>query len=203
MSDLARQGGAGPAAAGAQGNGTEAGRDDGAGAVPAEWDGNGGEPAEPEDRDVGAPAGREGDVGAPAGREGDVRAPAGRGDGGEAAPASPSADESEYARYHAARAFLIAEWVGALLMALSFIQFSVLLIGPYDVAPPVLLGLAAALLLLGSLVFWRSRTYYLRLEVPWRPRLHAAAAVVAGSGLFFWALFVFLAYLVWRGVEIL
>ena len=112
-------------------------------------------------------------------------------------------DEEIVALHTAARGFLAAEWGGALLMALSFIQLYVLIPGPFDVPPGLVLLLGAALLGAGGLVFWRSRAVYHRLGFPYAKKSEFAATVVAGSGVVFWLLFLLLWFLVWRGVDLL
>ena len=105
------------------------------------------------------------------------------------------------ARLTAARGFLLAEWLGALLMVASFTQLYVVVFGGLG-SGRLALGVGAALLALGSLLFLRSRRHYRSIGVPVAAKWHGAAAVVAGSAVIFWLLFLLLALLVALGVEV-
>ncbi len=114
----------------------------------------------------------------------------------------PVTDE-QLATYRAARAFLQAEWFGAILMVVSFTQLYVFALGPYAVSTRAALIAGAIMLAIGAWIFWSSRTYYLRLDFPWARRWEVVATVFAATGVVFWGLFLLAACLVWRGVEIL
>lgn len=105
------------------------------------------------------------------------------------ARAGQSVSDEELARYTAARAFLFGEWVGAVLMVASFTQLYVFLFGPLAASTPVVVGVGLGLLTLGTWMFWTNRTYYQRLDWPFRKKWEVAATVVAGSGVVFWILF--------------
>jgi hypothetical protein len=103
--------------------------------------------------------------------------------------AGQSVSDETIALYTAARAFLFGEWAGALLMVLSFTQLYVFLFGPFDISSPVVLGVGIGFLALGGWMYWSNRTYYERLEWPYRRRWHLAALVTAGAGALFWLMF--------------
>ena len=109
--------------------------------------------------------------------------------------------DADVAVYSAARGFLVAEWTGATLMVASFTLLYLLAFGAH--ADPVVTYLVCgALLAIGTLVFLRSRAYYRRVAFDVAPRLHAIAAVVAGSAGIFWLLFLLLVGLAWLGVPL-
>ncbi len=114
----------------------------------------------------------------------------------------PVTDE-QLATYRAARAFLQAEWFGAILMVASFTQLYVFILGPYGVSTRTALIIGAVMLALGAWIFWSSRKVYLSLDFPWARRWEVVASVFAATGVVFWGLFLLAAFLVWRGVEIL
>lgn len=115
--------------------------------------------------------------------------------------AQPVSDDT-LAKYTAARAFLAGEWAGALLMATSFLfLYAVGLSGRLGVAWTFVWALA--MLALGTFMYWRNRGYYQDLGFPMRPRWHAAALIVAGSGVVGWLLVALAFVLVWFGVELL
>lgn len=111
-------------------------------------------------------------------------------------------DERTVALYTAARAFLMAEWAGALLTVVSFAQLY-LVVGARLGSGAVAVAVGLLLLAIGGFVFLRSRTYYRRLEFPWASRWERVATVVAGAGALFWLLFAFLAALTWAGYPVL
>lgn len=114
-----------------------------------------------------------------------------------------SVDDETLAKYTAARAFLFAEWIGALMMVASFTVLYWLILARSELGGPGVLALSIALLILGTVLYWRNRTIYYSLDFPFRKRLEVVATVLAGSAGIFWLLFVILAVLVWRGVPIL
>ncbi len=119
-------------------------------------------------------------------------------------PASVGAvDERTVAIYRSARAFLIAEWIGALMVVASFTQLYIFVIGPYGVAPVASVIIGGLLLALGGTMFWKSRAIYLSLDFPWKRRWEIAATVVATSGAVFWAMFVLIVILARFGVNVL
>lgn len=112
-----------------------------------------------------------------------------------------SVTDEQLATYTAARAFLFGEWVGAILMVASFTQLFFLGLRSDEAATwSLILGLA--MLALGGFMFWRNRTYFLRLGVDWRRRWEVTAIIVAGSGVVFWLLFGLLSLLTALGVPI-
>ncbi len=120
--------------------------------------------------------------------------------GEQSEPVSPR--DRLTASYVAARGFLWGEWLGAFLCVLSFTELY------FAVAARALsgawaVGLGLLLLAVGGFVFLRSRTYYLRLGVRYKPRSHNLAAVVAGAGAIFWLLFATLIALTLVGYPIL
>lgn len=119
------------------------------------------------------------------------------------ARAGQSVSDEELARYTAARAFLFGEWAGAVLMVASFTQLYVFLFGPLAASTGVVVGVGAGLLALGAWMFWTNRTYYHRLDWPFRRRWELAATVVAGSGLLFWLMFLVLLLLTVLGKPVL
>ncbi len=114
----------------------------------------------------------------------------------------PVSDET-LANYTAARAFMTGMWTGAILMVLSFTQLYIFLVFDLGVTGKTSVVGGFALLVLGSFMFWKSRTYYQRLDWPWKRRWANAAVVVAGSGLVFWFIFAIIMLLAWRGINIL
>lgn len=117
------------------------------------------------------------------------------------ARAGMSVSDDDMATYTAARAFLFGEWVGALIMVASFTQlYIVTFVAGGNAGWSIGIGLAA--LALGGWVFWSNRTYYLRLNFPWRRKWDAVAVVFALAGVVFWLLFGLLAALVWNGVPV-
>ncbi len=112
-----------------------------------------------------------------------------------------SVSDDTVARYTAARAFLVGEWIGAILMVGSFTQlYLVAFVFGGTVRLSVGLGLGA--LLLGAWMFWTNRTHYLGLNFPFRRRWEVVAVIFAGAGAVFWLLFGLLAALVWQGIPI-
>lgn len=114
-------------------------------------------------------------------------------------PETPS--DNDVVQYAASRAFLAGEWFGACLMVASF-TFLYVLDFATQATVRTIYGVAATCLVLGTLAFWRSRTYYQRLDVNVAPRLHVLAGVVAGSAGIFWLLFALLVSLAWLGVPL-
>lgn len=106
------------------------------------------------------------------------------------------------AQYRAAKAFLAVEWLGAVLMVLSFTQLYV-----FGLRPGARVGLVeavgVALLVVGGFLWISARTAYYRIDFPWRRRWEFLATVVAGAGLVFWMMFTVAALLAWRGVDFL
>lgn len=96
----------------------------------------------------------------------------------------------------------MAEWFGSLLMVSSF---TLLYLLPFAAGAGVgaTYTVCALLLALGSAIFLRSRRYYQRIGADVAPRLHAIAAVVAGSAGIFWLLFLLLIVLALLGVGLL
>lgn len=123
--------------------------------------------------------------------------PSGRKRSGGTAPS-----DDDVAAYGAARGFLLAEWSGAVLMVASF-TFLYLLPFAAGAGLAATYTTCALLLVLGSAVFLRSRSYYQRMGADIAPRSHAIAAVVAGSAGIFWLLFLFLIALALLGVSLL
>jgi len=111
--------------------------------------------------------------------------------------------EETVAAYGAARAFLLGEWFGAGLMVASFTLLYLFAFAPGRPNFAVVLGVCIALLLVGTLAYFRSRAYYARIGFDYAPKWHRATIVVAGSAGIFWLLFVFLAVLTWFGVAVL
>ncbi len=118
------------------------------------------------------------------------------------ARAGQAVDEATVAKYTAAMGFLIAEWVGALLMVVSFTQLYA-----YGLRPSanVTLSLAAGAAMggIGAYMYWTNRRHYLAMEFPWRRRWEYAATIFAAAGVIFWLLFILGWILVERGVPIL
>lgn len=117
------------------------------------------------------------------------------------ARAGMTVSEETVAAYGAARAFLLGEWFGASLSAASIALAYMLTAARTPGA--VTLGTSLAVFAGGAYVFWKSRTYYRRLDFPWARRWDTAALVLAGSGAVFWLLFAVLEALAWMGVKIL
>lgn len=113
-----------------------------------------------------------------------------------------SVDDETLAKYTAAKGFLFAANVGALLMVYSFTHLYVFGLRP-GASVPLSLAIAMVLLALGGWMYWRSRTYYLRLEFPWRRRWEVTATILAGASVVFWALFLLAWFLASRGIELL
>lgn len=109
--------------------------------------------------------------------------------------------DEDVAQFSAARAFLVGEWFGATLMVASFTLLYLLAFGAHA-TPGLTYGVCGGLLALGTLAFFRSRTYYLRVGLDVAPRMHGLAAVVAGSAGVFWLLFLLLVTLAWLGIAI-
>ncbi|MFA5944367.1 MAG: hypothetical protein WC876_07880 [Candidatus Thermoplasmatota archaeon] len=107
------------------------------------------------------------------------------------------------AAYAAARAFLLGEWFGAALMVASFTLLYLFSFAPVRVSVPIEVGVCAALLAVGTFVYFRSKGYYERVGFDYAPRWHAAAVVVAGSAGIFWLLLLLLIGLTYFGVEVL
>lgn len=123
-------------------------------------------------------------------------------DGDERVRANAEATADLVATYTAAKAFLIGEWIGAVLCVVSFSQlYFGVFSHTYSAKAALVVGLV--LLGLGGLVFFRSRTYYRRIDFRWGRRWEMVAHVVAGSGAFFWALFGLLAALTAFGYSVL
>lgn len=112
-------------------------------------------------------------------------------------------DDELVVTYRAAQAFLVAEWLGALMMVASFTQLYIFVLGPYGVSTQAAVGSGAFILVAGGAIYWRSRSIYLGLDFPWKRKWEYAATVFAVAGLLFWFLFLVAAFLVWRGVELL
>ncbi len=115
--------------------------------------------------------------------------------------ANQSVDEDTLATYTAAKGFLIAENLGALLMVYSFTHLYVFGLRPGGSGAAVVAGVV--LLVIGGLMYWRSRDYYLRLDFPWQRKWEIVATLLAASAAVFWLLFALASFLVWRGVELL
>src|SRR5688572_17995986 len=92
----------------------------------------------------------------------------------------PVVDET-VAAYSAARAFLLGEWFGASLAVASFTLLYLFTFAVRGVSVPLELGVCLVLLVLGAVIYLRSRTYYQRVGFDYAPRWHGAAVVVAGS----------------------
>lgn len=114
----------------------------------------------------------------------------------------PAIDDT-VAAYAAARAFLLGEWFGAALMVASFTLLYLFSFAGHGVSVPVEVGVCAAILALGTFVYFRSKRYYERIAFDYAPRWHAAAVVVAGSAGIFWLLLALLLVLTLFGVEVL
>ncbi len=118
------------------------------------------------------------------------------------ARAGMSVDDATMAKYTAARGFLFAEWLGAILMVYSFTHLYVFGLRP-GANIPLAVGIGVAILLGGALLFWRSRSVYLDLEFPIHRRWEVLATLFAGAAIVFWALFLLAAWLASKGVELL
>jgi len=105
------------------------------------------------------------------------------------------------AEYRAARAFLVAEWFGASLMVASFTLLYLFTFGS-QVGVPTIYAVCAAILVLGSYIFWTNHRNYGRVGFLWAKRWDNGAIVVAGSGVIFWLLFVLLEVLTLLGVKV-
>lgn len=112
-----------------------------------------------------------------------------------------SPTDDDVAAYSAARAFLVGEWFGASLLVASFTLLYLLAFGAHA-TPTVTYAVCGALLLVGAVIYLRSRVYYQRIGFDAAPRLHTLALVVAGSAGIFWLLFAVLVILAWAGVPI-
>lgn len=108
-------------------------------------------------------------------------------------------DDDALALAMAAQGFLASRWLGALLMVYSFTHLYVFGLRP-GASVPMALVVAAVFLLAGSAVWWRSRVYAERLEVPWAPRWAGAADLFAYTAIVFWILFLLALWLLSRGV---
>jgi hypothetical protein len=117
------------------------------------------------------------------------------------ARAGMSVSEETVALYGAARAFLIGEWIGALLMLSSF-TLLYLLYAATAWSPKSILIATLGLMGVGTVAYLRSRAYYQRIAFPYAPRAHLGALLVAGSAVVFWLLFALLEILVGLGVEV-
>lgn len=118
------------------------------------------------------------------------------------ARAGQSVDDETLAKYTAAKGFLVAEAIGAILMVYSFTHLYVFGLRP-QANIPVAIGVAVGILLLGGIMFWRSRTVYLDLEFPVHRRWEVLATLLAGAAIVFWGLFLLAAWLASKGVELL
>jgi hypothetical protein len=118
-------------------------------------------------------------------------------------PAAPLtlSDDDALALLTAAQGFLLGEWFGAVLLLASFAQLYLAVAANLYSGKAALVA-AALLVAAGGALFWRSRTYYLRLGTAWGRRWHTAATVVAGSAGIFWLLFVVLSVLVYQGFPV-
>lgn len=115
--------------------------------------------------------------------------------------AGQSVSDETVALYTAAKGFLVAEWIGALLMLYSFTHLYVFGLRPgSDARAAVAVGVAA--LVVGAVVFWGARRTYMRLDFPWRRRWEVAATVFAGAAAVFWLMFALAVVLVWQGIPV-
>lgn len=112
-------------------------------------------------------------------------------------------EDDVMAKYTAARAFLFAEWVGALMMVASFTLLYWLSFSGAAIGGPGTLALSILLMIFGGVLFWRNRTIYESLEFPFRKKWEIAAMLVAGSAVIFWLMFVVLLVAVWLGYPVL
>ncbi len=118
------------------------------------------------------------------------------------ARAGMSVDDETLAKYTAAKGFLVAEWLGALMMVYSFTHLYVVGLRP-GASVPLAMTVAGVLLVVGAIVFWRSRQVYLDLEFPVHQRWEVVATLFAGAAIVFWGLFLLAMWLASRGVELL
>ncbi len=116
--------------------------------------------------------------------------------------AGQSVPPETLATYTAAKGFLISEWVGATLMVYSFTHLYLFGLRP-DAPVPRVLAVGVVLLVLGTVMWWRSRVYYLRLDFPWRRGAEIGASLVASTAIVFWGLFALAAFLASRGISLL
>ncbi|MHB1261607.1 MAG: hypothetical protein ACYC2H_07805, partial [Thermoplasmatota archaeon] len=92
---------------------------------------------------------------------------------------------------------------GASLMVVSFTLLYLFSFAGHGVSVPVEVSVCAAILALGTFVYFRSKRYYERVGFDYAPKWHAAAIVIAGSAGIFWLLLAFLLALTFFGVEVL
>ncbi len=116
--------------------------------------------------------------------------------------ANQAVTDEQVALYRAAKGFLTLEWVGAVLLVLSFTWLYAFGLRP-GASTGSALGVALTLLVLGAVLWISGRNAYYRLDFPWRRKTEFFATVVAGAGVVFWGLFAIAAFLAWRGVEFL
>lgn len=117
------------------------------------------------------------------------------------ARAGMSVSDETVALYGAARAFLIGEWFGALVMLASFTLLYLLYAATNWTGKSILIA-CVGLMAVGSLAYLRSRSYYTRMDFHYAPKAHVGALLVAGSAAIFWLLFGLLELLVALGVEV-
>lgn len=99
-----------------------------------------------------------------------------------------SVSEETVATYTAAQGFLITEWLGALVMVVSFTLLYAW--GLRDGANVRLAeAVSLALMVLGTAMYWRSRKVYLSLDFPWKRGWEMAATIFAASAAVFWLFF--------------
>lgn len=119
------------------------------------------------------------------------------------ARAGMSVSDEDRAKYTAARVFLQGQWLGAILMVVSFSQlywFTFTGTGPGSTWT-LIIGLA--ILGAGGWVFWKNRKYSEQLDYPIFPKQEFAAVVTAGAGVVFWLLFLVLAVMTYFGSPVL
>jgi hypothetical protein len=118
------------------------------------------------------------------------------------ARAGQSVSDETVATYTAAKGFLISENFGALLMVYSFTHLYVFGLRPGG-STRMALTVAIVCLVLGSLMYWRSRVVYLKLDFPWQRKWEIIASLLAAAAGIFWLLFVIAAVLAAQGVSLL
>lgn len=112
-------------------------------------------------------------------------------------------EDETVAKYTAARLFLFGHWAGALLMVASFTQLYWFTFARPGTDLRWVATVGVGVLGLGAWMVWTNRTYYARLDFPFRRKWAVAADVVAGSGVIFWLLFLILLVLTWSGTPVL
>jgi hypothetical protein len=113
-----------------------------------------------------------------------------------------SVPDETVATYTAAQGFLITEWIGAILMVFSFILLYAwgLRNGANVKAAEIV---SAILMVLGTMMYWRSRSIYLNLDFPWRRGWEIGATLIAATAGVFWLFFITFLIFTAAGIDLL